>query len=154
MSPTTARITVSSSAFGDGDAIPRRYTCDGDDRSPPLTWSDVPEGTRELALLVEDPDAPGGTFVHWVAWGLPADLGGLDEGTVPQGTGQGVNGFGRTGWGGPCPPRGHGPHRYVFTLFALSKALTLDEGASAQRLRGAMDDAVLAQGSLTGTYGR
>jgi len=144
-------ITVSSPAFEDGAAIPRRYTCDGADVSPPLHVAGVPSGTRELALLVEDPDAPGGTFVHWVAWGLDPAAPTLAEATAPPGTG--VNGFGRRGYGGPCPPRG-APHRYVFTVLALSRPLELAPGASAGDLRKAAAGTVLAEGRLTGRYGR
>jgi Raf kinase inhibitor-like YbhB/YbcL family protein len=144
-------ITVSSSAFTDGGTIPRRYTCDGEDVSPPLSVSGLPSGVRELALLVEDPDAPRGTFVHWVAWGIDPAEPALAEGSAPPGAG--VNGFGRQGYGGPCPPRGS-THRYVFTVFALSRPAGLRPGASADDLRTAIQGAVLAEGRLTGRYGR
>jgi Raf kinase inhibitor-like YbhB/YbcL family protein len=144
-------ITVSSTAFADGADIPRRYTCDGANVSPPLRFAGIPAGTRELALLVEDPDAPGGTFVHWVAWGIDPATPELTEGATPPGTG--VNGFGRRGYGGPCPPRG-APHRYVFTVFALSHPVTLSPAASADDLRRAAAGIVLAQGRLTGRYAR
>jgi Raf kinase inhibitor-like YbhB/YbcL family protein len=144
-------ITVSSSAFTDGGEIPRRHTCDGADVSPALTFGSLPSGAQELALLVEDPDAPHGTFVHWVAWGIdPADPA-LGEGAAPAGSG--TNGFGRTGYGGPCPPPGPA-HRYVFTVFALSRPTGLHPGATAAELRSAIDGAVLAKGSLTGRYAR
>jgi Raf kinase inhibitor-like YbhB/YbcL family protein len=144
-------ITVSSTAFADGGDIPRRYTCDGDDLSPPLTFAGVPSGAQELAVLVEDPDAPGGTFVHWVAWGIDPSKGGLAEGEAPPGTG--TNGFHRRGYGGPCPPKGPA-HRYVFTVFALSEALDLPPGASAGDLRRAEANRVIAEGRLTGRYAR
>lgn len=144
-------VTVSSTAFGDGGEIPRRYTCDGDDVSPPLSFAGVPSGTRELALLVEDPDAPGGTFVHWVAWGIDPTKPAIAEGGSPSGTG--TNGFRHRGYGGPCPPRG-APHRYVFTVFALSRPLDLKPGASADDLRRAVVDTVLAEGRLVGRYAR
>jgi Raf kinase inhibitor-like YbhB/YbcL family protein len=144
-------MTVSSAAFAEGDAIPRRHTCDGEDVSPPLTFSDVPSGTQELALLVEDPDAPGGTFVHWVAWGIDPSGGALAEAAAPPGVGR--NGFGRPGYGGPCPPPGPA-HRYIFTAFAVSQALDLRSGASADDLRRAIHGLVLAEGSLTGRYAR
>ena len=144
-------ITVSSTAFADGADIPRRYTCDGANVSPPLRFAGVPSGTRELALLVEDPDAPGGTFVHWVAWGIDPATPELAEGGTPPGTG--VNGFGRRGYGGPCPPRG-APHRYVFTVLALSHPVTLSPAASANDLRKAAAGIVLAEGRLTGRYAR
>ncbi|GAB1640588.1 YbhB/YbcL family Raf kinase inhibitor-like protein [Krasilnikovia sp. MM14-A1259] len=144
-------ITVTSSAFADGGDIGRRHTCDGQDVSPPLAFAGLPSGVRELALLVEDPDAPHGTFVHWVAWGIAPARAGLAEGEAPAGSG--TNGFGRTGYGGPCPP--HGPaHRYVFTVYALSRPAGARAGATAADLRAAMDGAVLAQGTLTGRYAR
>lgn len=147
-------ITVRSPAFADGDTIPRVYTCDGDDVSPSLEWSGVPAATTELAVVVEDPDAPGGTFVHWVVWGLDAGLPGLGQGEVPGAAREGRNDFGRGGWGGPCPPRGSDPHRYVFTLLALSEPLAVEAGASADRVKRAAEGKVLAEGRLTGLYGR
>ena len=146
-----ATMTVTSSAFGDGGDIPRRHTCDGENLSPPLAFGGVPSGTGELALLVEDPDAPGGTFVHWVAWGIDGTRPVLAEGEAPAGSG--TNDFGRAGYGGPCPPRGPA-HRYVVTVFALSRPTGLRAGASAADLRSAIDGAVLAEGSLTGRYAR
>jgi Raf kinase inhibitor-like YbhB/YbcL family protein len=144
-------ITVSSTAFTDGGDIPRRHTCDGDDVSPPLRFAGVPSQAQELALLVEDPDAPGGTFVHWVAWGIDPSAAALAEGESPAGTG--TNGFRRRGYGGPCPPKG-APHRYVFTVFALSGRLDLPPGASADDLRRAVMEAVIAEGRLVGRYAR
>jgi hypothetical protein len=147
-------ITLRSPSFADGDTIPRVYTCDGDDVSPPLEWSGVPAATTELAVIVEDPDAPGGTFVHWVLWGLDAGLSGLGQGDMPAGAREGRNDFGRAGWGGPCPPRGSDPHRYVFTLLALSDPLAVEAGASADRVKRAAEGKLLAEGPLTGRYGR
>jgi Raf kinase inhibitor-like YbhB/YbcL family protein len=144
-------IRVTSTGFADGGDIPQVYTCDGQDVSPPLSFTDVPAGTQELALLVEDPDAPGGTFVHWVAWGIDPSKAALAEGESPPGAG--TNGFGRRGYGGPCPPKG-APHRYVFTVFALSRRLDLAAGASAQDLRRAMAGGVVAEGRLVGRYAR
>lgn len=140
--------------FEDGGEIPSRATCDGEDRSPPLRWSDLPEGTVEVALLCEDPDAPGGTFVHWVAWGIDPSLGGLPDNAVPPGVGQGPNDFGNDGYGGPCPPEGDEPHRYVFTLFALSEPLDVGRGTTADDLRKAMEGKILGEAQLTGRYGR
>jgi Raf kinase inhibitor-like YbhB/YbcL family protein len=148
--PITIQLT--SPSFAEGEPIPRRHTCDGEDRSPPLAWSSVPAGTKELALLVDDPDA--GTFVHWVVWGLDPAAGRLAEGEVPDGAVQGRNGFGKRGYGGPCPPKGDDPHRYVFTLFALSRPLALEAGASAGELKDAVADTLLAQGQLVGRYAR
>ncbi|MEU4218903.1 YbhB/YbcL family Raf kinase inhibitor-like protein [Actinoplanes sp. NPDC026623] len=144
-------LAVSSSAFADGGQIPPRYTCDGADVSPPLTFNGLPSGVRELALLVEDPDAPDGTFVHWVAWGIDGTRPELGEAETPAGSG--TNDFGHAGYGGPCPPRGPA-HRYVFTAFALSRPAGLRPGATAADLRSAIDGAVLAEGTLTGRYAR
>lgn len=146
-------VTLTSSSFEDGGEIPRPLTCDGDDRSPSLGWQGLPEGTREVALLMEDPDAPRGTFVHWVVWGLDPGIQ-IDAGRLPEGAKAGRNGFGRGGYGGPCPPKGDDPHRYVFTVLALSEPLRLDPGASAGDLKEAVADTVLARGRLTGRYGR
>lgn len=147
-------ITLRSSAFADGDTIPGVYTCDGDDVSPPLEWSGVPSDAAELAFVVEDPDAPGGRFVHWVLWRLDTGQAGLDQGQLPAGVREGRNDFGRVGWGGPCAPRGSDPHRYVFTLLALSNPLTAEAGASADTVKRAAEGKVLAEGRLTARYGR
>ncbi len=144
-------ITLSSTAFSDGGDIPRRYTCDGEDVSPPLSFGGVPSNANELVLLVEDPDAPGGTFVHWVAWGIDPTKAGLGEGEAPPASG--TNGFRQRGYGGPCPPKGRA-HRYVFTILALSGALELPAGASSDDLRRAVENSVIAQGAITGRYAR
>jgi Raf kinase inhibitor-like YbhB/YbcL family protein len=144
-------IAVTSASFRDGDTIPQTYTCDGADSSPPLRFGNVPPGTAELALFVEDPDAPGGTFVHWLAWGLNPAQPELAEGhPAPI---EGKNGFGSRGYRGPCPPKGT-PHRYVFTVYALDQRLSLPAGADVQDLRKAVHGHALAEGSLTGRYGR
>ena len=147
------RIRVQSPAFRDGGEIPVRYTCDGEKSPPPLRWSGVPARTRELALLVEDPDAPDGTFVHWTVWRLPPSLERLD-GAAPAGAREGENSFGDDGWGAPCPPEDDGPHRYVFTLYALSGDLGLDDGAGPGEVRSAIGDKSIARGSLTGRFHR
>ena len=147
-------IRLSSPAFTDLGAVPRQYTCDGADLSPPLDWADLPSDTGELALLVEDPDAPGGTFVHWVLWAVSPTTKALPEGSVPPSARQGRNSFGSSDYRGPCPPKGKGAHRYVFTLFALSEALNLPAGASADTLKRAMAGKVLAEGRITAHYGR
>ena len=151
-------IEVTSTAFTEGSAIPVRHTCDGEDVSPPLSWSGVPQETRSLALISDDPDAPGGTWVHWVYYAIPADANGLPEGiadteALPDGAMQGRNDFKRTGYGGPCPPKGS-PHRYMFKLYALDVPLDLAPGATKSELLGAMDGHILAQGQLMGTYQR
>jgi Raf kinase inhibitor-like YbhB/YbcL family protein len=153
-------LSLTSSAFREAGAIPGQYTCDGADRSPPLAWSGVPEGTITLALLADDPDAPGGTWVHWVLYDVPATLSGLPEAvaTVERPSGlagavQGRNDFGRLGYGGPCPPPGPA-HRYVFTLVALATKVGLGPGASKQQVDRAMSGHVLATAQLVGTYAR
>lgn len=156
---TAARgFELTSPAFETGGTIPVRHTCDGPDRSPPLAWRDTPAGTRRLALTCEDPDAPAGTWTHWVLYDLPVGTAALPEGvppeaTLPSGARQGRNDFGRTGWGGPCPPRGT-PHRYVFRLYALDAATALPPGATTGALAKAMEGHVLGRAALTGRYAR
>jgi hypothetical protein len=147
-----ADFTLSSEAFEPGAPIPIRHTCDGEDLSPPLSWSGAPEGAASLALVCEDPDAPSGVFVHWVAWGLDPAGGSLSEGeSAPV---EGGNSFGRVGWAGPCPPSGHGPHRYLFRLHALDAEPELDAGADREGLESAIQGRVLATTELMGTYER
>jgi Raf kinase inhibitor-like YbhB/YbcL family protein len=145
-------LELTSEAFDDGEPIPERYTCDGDDVSPPLGWSFVPEEARSLALIVHDPDAPSGDFVHWLAWNIDPASGRLDEG-VPA-PGQGTNGFGRPGYAGPCPPPGHGAHRYFHRLYALAGDLDLEPGAAREQLTEAMEGGVIAEAQLMGTFER
>jgi Raf kinase inhibitor-like YbhB/YbcL family protein len=147
-----ADFALTSDAFADGERIPRRHTCEGDDLSPALSWSRTPPETRSLALVVDDPDAPAGTFTHWLAWGIPAEAGGLGEGEPAPGEGR--NGFGVTGWSGPCPPPGHGAHRYFFRLHALDAELALATGADRKQLERAIDGHVLATAELTGLFER
>ncbi len=149
-----------SPAFQNGGVIPREYTCDGRDVSPPLEWSGAPEGARSYALIMYDPDAPAGTFIHWVLYDIPAQRTGLPE-AVPgrervEGVGvQGVNDFGRIGYGGPCPPRWHGEHRYFFALHALSvESLGLPPRATARQVMEAMRGRVLGYAVLMGRYRR
>ncbi|MGH3701964.1 MAG: YbhB/YbcL family Raf kinase inhibitor-like protein [Pseudonocardiaceae bacterium] len=147
-------LTLSSPAFANNDLVPVQYTCDGDNVSPPLAWSEVPDGTAELVLLLEDPDGPGGTQLYWVLCGLDPASGGLEEGKVPVGAVGGKNDYGRTDWAGPCPPLGKA-HRYIFTLLALSAPSGLAEGASPRTdLPHALSGKVLAQAQLTGKYAR
>ncbi len=150
---TLATLHVSSPAFQHGRSIPRRFSCEGEDVAPELRWDGAPEGTRSFALLVEDPDAPGGTFVHWVVYDLPAEVRGLGEGKLPSGARQGRNGFGKSHYGGPCPPPGPA-HHYHFRLFALDRPLDLPAGATDAELRRAMEGHVLGTGELVGTFGR
>ena len=150
-------ILVESPAFAEGAQIPRRYTCDGEDISPPLSWSGVPEGTKSLALICDDPDAPGKTWVHWVLFNLPPRTTELPEGVparaaISGGGAQGINDFRKIGYGGPCPPSG--THRYVFKLYALDAEIALATGATRADLDRAMKGRVLAEGALTGKYSR
>ena len=153
------KIEVTSSAFGEGDAIPMKHTCDGEDTSPPLRWGGVPEGTKSLALIADDPDAPGGTWVHWVLYGIPQAVTELEEGiptteTLPDGAKQGITDFKKIGYGGPCPPPGHGVHRYFFKVYALDAETGLGPRASKSDLLREMNGHILAEGGLIGTYGR
>jgi len=150
-------IELTSTAFNAGEAIPAIYTCDGDDISPPLQWQNVPEGTGSLALIMDDPDAPRGTWVHWVLYNIPPSTGGLPENvapadSLPGGGSQGRSSWNRVGYGGPCPPSG--THRYFFKLYALDAELDLAPGATKEQLLAAMEGHVLAQGELVGTYAR
>ncbi len=150
-------IQLTSSAFTEGDMIPKKYTCDGQDISPPLAWTGVPEGTKSVALISDDPDAPVGTWVHWVMYNIPPQLQELPE-AVPAdkvlatGATQGTNDFRRIGYGGPCPPGG--THRYYFKLYALDQELALDPGLTKDQLLKAMKGHILAEGQLMGRYKR
>lgn len=151
-------LQLTSAAFTEGSPIPAQYTCDGRDVSPPLRWSGAPEGVRSFALIADDPDAPAGTWVHWVLYNLPANTIELPEGIPPTefvagGGRQGRNDFGRLGYGGPCPPRGK-PHRYFFKLYALDTMLDLPARATKQDVERAMRGHILAEGQLMGTYQR
>jgi hypothetical protein len=145
-------FALESSAFENAQAIPSRHSCEGEDLSPPLRWSNVPEGTRSLALVVDDPDAPDGVFTHWIAWGLDPGADGLGEGEAAPGEGQ--NDFGTTGYRGPCPPPGHGRHRYVFRIYALDAEPELAAGAAKDELEQAIEGHVLTTAELVGTYER
>lgn len=150
-------IKILSEAFEEGGMIPIKYTCDDVDVSPPLEWDSVPEGTMSLALISEDPDAPAGTWTHWVIFNLPANIRELPEDVPKQrmlknGAKQGLNDFGRIGYGGPCPPGG--THRYYFGLYALNAKIDLEAGATKEQLLKAMEGHVLAEGQLMGRYKR
>jgi Raf kinase inhibitor-like YbhB/YbcL family protein len=151
-------FTLTSSAFTEGAAIPDRHTCSGAEVSPPLRWTDAPAGTRAFALVVDDPDAPRGTFTHWLVWNLPADADSLPEtgrggGQLPGGAPEGTNSGGDRGWMGPCPPPG-GPHRYHFTLHALDAELQLPAGADRAAVLAAVERHSLGQARLMGRYER
>ncbi|RMF57675.1 MAG: YbhB/YbcL family Raf kinase inhibitor-like protein [Calditrichaeota bacterium] len=150
-------IKVTSSAFEEGGLIPSKYTCDGADVSPPLSWTAGPKGTQSFALICDDPDAPMGTWVHWVMFNLPADTLSLDEAVprekvLPTGAKQGTNDFRRIGYGGPCPPSG--THRYFFKLYALDSTLEAEPGITKAQLLEAMEGHILAEGRLMGKYSR
>lgn len=150
--PVTS-VTVSSPAFDEGEPIPTEHTCDGEDVPPPLAWEGVPDDAAELAVIVSDPDAPGGEYVHWVVAGLDPAVGGLTDGVETGGV-LGSNDFGELGWGGPCPPASDDAHRYVFTVYAAAEPLGLEEGTSAADVRAALEGRELARGQLVGTYDR
>lgn len=142
-------VELESEAFADGDTIPARFTCDGGGSVPPLTWTGLPEGTAQVAVTLTDPDAPGGTFVHWLAV-FPAGEGPADASPTVEGR----NDFDEVGYGAPCPPEGDDPHRYVFTAYAYGAELDLEPGFSSSELEDALGSDLLAQGRLAGTYGR
>ena len=159
---TTMSIHVSTPDFKPGDRIPTQFTGEGKDTSPALNWTGLPPGTREIAVIVEDPDAPRPVpFVHWVIYKIPADATGLPAG-VPatatlqslKGAMQGINDFPKTGYGGPMPPKGHGPHHYHFIVYALDAPLNVSPGLDANGLRAAMKGHLLGEGELVGVYER
>jgi len=150
-------LNASSTAFKEGEPIPKQYTCDGINISPPLEWTGVPKTAKTLAIICDDPDAPAGTWVHWVLYNLPADKIGLIENTpateaLPGGGMQGTNDFNKIGYGGPCPPSG--THRYYFKVYALDSELPLRPGVTKADLEKAMEGHVVTQGQLMGKYGR
>jgi Raf kinase inhibitor-like YbhB/YbcL family protein len=150
-------MNLSSPSFKPNAIIPSAHTCDGEDVSPALDWTDPPAATKSFALISDDPDAPSGSWVHWVIWNIPAQARGLPEnlpkkGALSDGTRQGANDFGRIGYGGPCPPSG--THRYTFRLYALDVALELPEGARKAHLERAMNAHVLSEAELMGKYHR
>jgi Raf kinase inhibitor-like YbhB/YbcL family protein len=149
---------LTSAAFGEGEPIPVKFTGEGGNLSPPLQWTDVPANSRSLALIADDPDAPGGTWVHWILYDLPAEVSKLAEALprnqyTPAGAKQGQNSFGHLGYGGPCPPAGN-PHRYFFRLYALDSQLDLKPGATRNEVEEAMRGHVVAEARLMGTYRR
>ena len=151
-------MQLTSTAFKEGESIPSRFTCDESNVSPALKWSGVPAGAKSLVLIADDPDAPVGTWVHWVLYDLPAGTSELAEDTpksqyLAGGAKQGLNDFQRLGYGGPCPPPGK-PHRYFFKLYALDTALELKPGATKKEVERAMEKHILAQAQLMGTYKR
>ncbi len=157
-SKSSSSMELKSLAFQNGADIPRKHTCDADDVSPFLSWDNTPAGTRAIALIADDPDAPGGTWVHWVIYDLPADTKEVAEGvtkteTLERGAKQGVNDFRRVGYSGPCPPPGL-PHRYFFTLYALDAPTNLKPRATKQQLLDAIKGHILSEAQLVGRYQR
>jgi Raf kinase inhibitor-like YbhB/YbcL family protein len=155
---TAVPIQITSPAFNPGEPIPTKYTCDGEDVSPPLRWIGMPQTTQSIAIIVEDPDAPSGTFVHWVIYDIPGSATELPEGlpkteSLPSGVKQGVNDFKKLGYGGPCPPQGSA-HRYDFHIYALDLQVQFRAGMGKQELLNLIEGHVTAQGILMGTYRR
>ena len=151
-------IRITSPGFVDGQSIPSKYTCDGENVSPTLSWDQVPPAAKTFALICDDPDAPAGTWVHWVLYNLPESTRMLPEavqpkGQLPTGASQGRNDFGQIGYGGPCPPKG-GPHRYYFKVYALDGTLGLKPEATKSDVEQALKGHVLGEGKLMGTYKR
>jgi hypothetical protein len=151
-------MELKSTSFAQGAAIPRRHTCDGEDMSPPLEWGAAPAGTASFALICDDPDAPAGTWDHWLIWNIPGSAAGLPEGLpadgqLADGARQGANGWRTVGYRGPCPPRGK-PHRYFFRLYALDRLLDLPPGAGKPQLQQAVRGHVVDQAELMARYGR
>jgi Raf kinase inhibitor-like YbhB/YbcL family protein len=147
-----AELSLTSESFRHGDRILVRHALEGENLSPPLSWSGLPDATRSIAVICEDPDAPSGSFVHWVGWGIDPHAGRLGEGeSAPK---EGQNDFGNTGYDGPSPPPGHGRHRYYFRVYALDTEPRLEPAASKEKLEAAIEGHVLAAGELMGTYER
>jgi Raf kinase inhibitor-like YbhB/YbcL family protein len=146
-----AKMKITSSAFQEGASIPSKFSCDGANTSPPLQIAEVPSGAKSLALIVDDPDAPSGLFAHWMVWNISPQTSTVAEGSAPKGV-NGTNDFGKSGYGGPCPPSG--THRYYFKIFALDRELDLPSGAKRSQLDAAMKGHVVGQGELMGRYSR
>jgi Raf kinase inhibitor-like YbhB/YbcL family protein len=147
-------MQLQSPSFTHGTTIPTKHTCDGVNMSPELTWTDLPSNARSLALRVLDPDAPSGTFTHWLIWDLNLQAGGVPEGRVPDDAREGTNGFGDVGYGGPCPPPRRGVHHYHFELIALREPIILDEGAGREAFDAAVRERRLEVAELVGLYER
>ena len=155
---TMTQFFLSSASFRNGQPMPAKHTCEGIDASPALKWEGAPTGTKSFALICDDPDAPGGSWVHWVIYEIPANTKELPEGVAKSdaaaGARQGMNDFGKVGYGGPCPPRGHGLHHYHFRLYALDTDLNLAARVTRRQLEAAMKGHILGQTELVGTYQR
>lgn len=151
---TKSNMKIISSAFENNQTIPVKYTCDGADLNPPLIISDIPDGTKSLALIADDPDAPMGTWVHWTVWSISPGTAEIGENSVPSGAIEGTTNFGKPGYGGPCPPKGHGIHHYFFKLYALDTELALPAEAGKEAIEKAMEGHVLAEARIIGLYRR
>ena len=145
-------MNISSLVFEHNSLIPAKYTCDGENISPSLRISEVPEDAKSLVLTVDDPDAPGGTWLHWTVWNINSQTDDIAEGSTPEGAAEGKTDFGKLGWGGPCPPSG--THRYFFKLYALGTVLNLAAGAELRELQNAMEGHILDKAELIGLYSR
>jgi Raf kinase inhibitor-like YbhB/YbcL family protein len=150
---TPSAFRLSSPAFADNAAIPATYTCKGLNNSPPLAISGTPESTKSLALIMHDPDAPSGDFVHWLLWNIHPDVTEIAENAVPPGSMEGTNSFGKPGYGGPCPPEGTGTHRYIFELYALDSILDIRDNVGREALQEVMQGHTIDQTSLIGLFG-
>lgn len=147
-----SNMKIESPAFQNNSNIPVKYTCDGEDVSPPLKITETPKGAQSLVLIVDDPDAPGGVWVHWTVWNIAPNTTEIAEDSLPEGAVEGVTDFGQPGWGGPCPPSG--THRYFFKVYALDTSLDLEPSARAQDIAEAMRGHILGQAQLIGLYQR
>jgi len=145
-------MKILSPAFENNGFIPEKYTCDGDNINPPLQFEDIPKEAKSLVLIVDDPDAPAGTWIHWTLWNISPQINNISENQVPSGAQQGKTSFGNIGYGGPCPPSG--THRYFFKVFALNKEIDLPSGADINQLQSAIKDHIIAKSQLIGLYRR
>ncbi len=150
-----APMKLISSVFNDGDRLPKKYTCEGDEVNPSLQWSGIPDGTKSLALIVDDPDAPGGTWVHWLVYNIEPTVSNLPEGAnITKPMQQGMSSSNQIKYQGACPPKGHGTHHYYFTLYALDTTLNLKDGVTKQELLSAMNNHIREKATLMATYER
>lgn len=148
-------MLLKSNSFQEGESIPQKFTCDAENASPSLIIKDIPKGAKGLALIMDDPDATGGrTFTHWLMWNIPPETAEIKEGEIPAGAVQGKNGWARQEYGGPCPPHGSKPHRYMFKLYALDSALDIPADSEKSSLEEAMKNHILEQAMMTGLYAR
>jgi len=145
-------MNLSSSVFTNGETIPEKYTCDGEDISPVININGVPKNTKDIVLIFDDPDSPSGTWTHWTIWNIPPETNQIKENSVPDGVTEGMTSFGNIGYGGPCP--GSGVHRYFFKIYAMDKVVNLDRGASIEELEKEIEEGVIDKAEIMATYGR